>query len=90
MHLFSPAAVQYIEGTGQKGDKRLKEFALPELVTLVERPGRSQKPGGKALKGKRKPGRRIGVGGAFGMGRNNSIPSHTVTAPDDQAKAFRE
>lgn len=89
LHLFSPAALQYIEGTGQKGDKRLREFALPQLATLVERPGRSRKPGGKGATGKRKPGRRAGVGGAFGMGRNNSMAGQTTTAPTEQAQALR-
>ena len=70
----------------------MKDFALPELVTLVERRGRSLKPGGKGGKGKRKTGRRIGVGGGFGMGRNNSITSHAVATvtTEEQAKAFRD
>ena len=62
---------------------------MPELVTLIERPARSLKPGGKGAKGKRKAGRRIGVGGGFGMGRNNSIASHTVATTEDQSSITR-
>ena len=63
---------------------------MPELVTLVERTGRTLKAGGKGAKGKRKAGRRMGVGGGFGLGRNNSIASHTVATAEEQAKAFRD
>ena len=61
----------------------MKDFALPELVALIDRPGRTLKPGGKGPKGTKKAGRRMGLGGGFGAGRNNSVTPNTVVAPDE-------
>ena len=65
-HLFSPALLEHIDGTGQKGDKRLKAFQLPDLSLENTEDFNKTVQG---LKGARMITKNYGKGGGFKMNK---------------------